>query len=334
MLYLTIKESGQTRNLQLSKFPVTIGRSSRSDIVIDSDSVSATHARIDEVDGGYSITDLKSTNKTYVAGKLAESVRLSDGDHIQIGDVEIEARFAEILEKTRFSELQGSSLREARIRAVSTMVGMFVMLWASMMIEDVYATYLTHWPPKSFAPMFGQGMDKFLIRVILVLMVGVFGRVLTKKFRYKGGIWCFTFYTVAILVHQKFCHFLAGNGFDISGTTWYLGRASIGLMAGYMLVSEVMRGRAWIMRFATGALLMGPFYYSDFVALIPKKITPDSGRQATLDVSVPLFANWPRALSTADLATSMDERRLAADKYRKLVVADQDEDKAEKGAAE
>ena len=49
-------------------------------------SVSRTHARIDRAAGGYTVTDLGSTNGTYVNNVLQKHARLADGDYLRIGN--------------------------------------------------------------------------------------------------------------------------------------------------------------------------------------------------------------------------------------------------------
>jgi hypothetical protein len=60
-------------------FPVlrpvaTIGQGPQNDIILDDDTVSTRHARLEYADGGWRLTDLQSKNGTYVNG-----VRLAPG---------------------------------------------------------------------------------------------------------------------------------------------------------------------------------------------------------------------------------------------------------------
>jgi diguanylate cyclase (GGDEF)-like protein len=67
---------------------VTIGRDRENDIVLDSDSVSRRHARIEHREARIYLTDLDSTNGTYVNDD-SEPVRdcqLRRGDQVKIGD--------------------------------------------------------------------------------------------------------------------------------------------------------------------------------------------------------------------------------------------------------
>lgn len=72
----------------LGKSPVIIGREAKDcDIVIPNQAVSRVHAQITELNGQYSIEDLKSRNHTYVNNKLIEAkVQLRDNDRIKICD--------------------------------------------------------------------------------------------------------------------------------------------------------------------------------------------------------------------------------------------------------
>jgi hypothetical protein len=74
---------------------VTIGRAAGSDVVIDDDSVSAEHARLEFDLGAWRITDLGSTNGTAVEGvKLAPNVPtpLPYGTTVRFGGVRLQFR--------------------------------------------------------------------------------------------------------------------------------------------------------------------------------------------------------------------------------------------------
>jgi pSer/pThr/pTyr-binding forkhead associated (FHA) protein len=64
---------------------MTIGRSEGNDIVIDNLAVSGLHARIDKAQDTYILTDLQSTNGTFVNDKRITSHRLNHKDKIIIG---------------------------------------------------------------------------------------------------------------------------------------------------------------------------------------------------------------------------------------------------------
>jgi two-component system, cell cycle response regulator len=91
-------ELGKKHNLNRSA--ITVGRSSKSDIQIDQESVSRNHARL--VNNGKSIMlrDLGSTNGTYVNDELVDEHVLRDGDLIKIG-------------RTIFKFLSGSNIENA-----------------------------------------------------------------------------------------------------------------------------------------------------------------------------------------------------------------------------
>lgn len=64
---------------------VTIGRRESNDIMIENLAVSGMHAKIDAIDKGYLLTDLKSKNGTFVNGQLIATHWLGHGDTISIG---------------------------------------------------------------------------------------------------------------------------------------------------------------------------------------------------------------------------------------------------------
>jgi Inner membrane component of T3SS, cytoplasmic domain len=77
---------------------VTLGRAAGCDVVIDDDSVSAQHARLEYDLGAWRITDLQSTNGTAVEGvRLAPDVPtpLPYGATVRLGGVQLQFREAE-----------------------------------------------------------------------------------------------------------------------------------------------------------------------------------------------------------------------------------------------
>jgi len=65
---------------------LTIGRGADNGIVLESDSVSRRHARFEQKDSTWWVTDLRSTNGTYVNDELVVEHKLRRADHIKIGD--------------------------------------------------------------------------------------------------------------------------------------------------------------------------------------------------------------------------------------------------------
>ena len=69
----------------LTDTPVEIGRGSTAGLVLDADSVSRRHAKIEPTEAGYRLIDHGSTNGTYVNGLRVKEHVLRDGDRVQIG---------------------------------------------------------------------------------------------------------------------------------------------------------------------------------------------------------------------------------------------------------
>lgn len=74
------------KRFSLHDGPVRIGRGTENDVVLHSDSVSRRHALIETHSDGYHISDMSSTNGTYVNDALIEGRQLRRGDQIKIGD--------------------------------------------------------------------------------------------------------------------------------------------------------------------------------------------------------------------------------------------------------
>src|SRR6478735_653597 len=71
--------------LGLGDTAIDVGRGSAAGLILDADSVSRKHARIERFGGGHKIVDQGSTNGTYVNGVRIKEQILKDGDRIGIG---------------------------------------------------------------------------------------------------------------------------------------------------------------------------------------------------------------------------------------------------------
>lgn len=65
---------------------IVFGRDTSADVVIDDRSVSRRHASVDRIGELYVLTDLGSTNGTFVNGKRVDMQPLHAGDRVRIGD--------------------------------------------------------------------------------------------------------------------------------------------------------------------------------------------------------------------------------------------------------
>lgn len=83
------------KNQKVREYPlykdrtVTIGRKESNDIVITNLGVSGSHARIDSKSDRFTLTDLGSTNGTFVNRKLVSTCLLNHDDVILIGKHEL-----------------------------------------------------------------------------------------------------------------------------------------------------------------------------------------------------------------------------------------------------
>jgi len=88
MINLTITEKGgETNALSFDKDEVMIGRVQGNDIVLAKGNISKRHTKIQSAQGHLTVTDMRSTNGTYVNGrKITEPTPVKGGDKIFVGD--------------------------------------------------------------------------------------------------------------------------------------------------------------------------------------------------------------------------------------------------------
>ncbi|HEX7795813.1 MAG TPA: EAL domain-containing protein [Vicinamibacterales bacterium] len=82
------EQGGPAERVSLARTPFVIGRSESVDHTVYSSKVSKEHAVIDRIGDRYLITDLVSTNGTFVNGRRTVEAFLRDGDIIQIAHKE------------------------------------------------------------------------------------------------------------------------------------------------------------------------------------------------------------------------------------------------------
>ncbi len=88
MFSIIITEKGGTeRRESYDRTEINVGRVQGNDLMLPKGNVSKRHARLLFRDGRFIVTDLKSTNGTYVNGrKIAQATIVREGDKIYIGD--------------------------------------------------------------------------------------------------------------------------------------------------------------------------------------------------------------------------------------------------------
>ena len=67
----------------------TIGRAPRADFIVDANLVSRLHCRVAAGASELEVVDLDSTNGTFVNGQRVARARLTDGDRLGVGNVEL-----------------------------------------------------------------------------------------------------------------------------------------------------------------------------------------------------------------------------------------------------
>lgn len=104
------------RKFDLDEEYITLGRDPDNHIVVDTDSVSRRHARIEDLRGSKYIVDMQSTNGTYVNDKLIDRTKLSHGDYIKIGDTIFKHLSGQDIESAYHEEIYRMTIRDGLTR--------------------------------------------------------------------------------------------------------------------------------------------------------------------------------------------------------------------------
>lgn len=90
---IIIESNKPTTKFLIKRDRISIGRSRSCDIVLSDDQVSAHHCSLEFITGEFIITDLNSTNGTYINEQRIDRKKLNSGDEIQLGNVRIRFDF-------------------------------------------------------------------------------------------------------------------------------------------------------------------------------------------------------------------------------------------------
>src|ERR1700761_2504253 len=99
MFTIVISEKGGAeRREAFDKNEINVGRVQGNDLMLPKGNVSKHHARLAFRDSRFVVTDLKSTNGTYVNGrKIAQATIVREGDKIYLGDFVLRVESAQAL---------------------------------------------------------------------------------------------------------------------------------------------------------------------------------------------------------------------------------------------
>lgn len=96
------QKDGNTKELQFTQGPISIGRGANSQVFLPDKAVSRQHAVLHSSDDGkWTIEDMGSSNKTYLNDKAVDKATVKHGDCLRITDFVIEI----ILEKDALNEM-------------------------------------------------------------------------------------------------------------------------------------------------------------------------------------------------------------------------------------
>ncbi|MDQ3880489.1 MAG: DUF3662 and FHA domain-containing protein [Chloroflexota bacterium] len=83
-------DAGPPMRFELGGALISIGRGAENDLIVDDPQVSRHHCQLKLQQGAYSLTDMGSTNGSYVNGQRVSEVALGPGDIIELGGTRIE----------------------------------------------------------------------------------------------------------------------------------------------------------------------------------------------------------------------------------------------------
>ncbi len=102
------EKGGAERRESFERTEINVGRVQGNDLMLPKGNVSKRHARLHYRDGRFVVTDLKSTNGTYLNGrKISQPTIVREGDKIYVGDFVLRIEAVPISQQAGLLALQG-----------------------------------------------------------------------------------------------------------------------------------------------------------------------------------------------------------------------------------
>jgi hypothetical protein len=131
------------RTVPLQGTVLTMGRGSENDVVLVEHGVSRHHARIQRVPQGWVLTDLGSTNGTYVNGhRIRDGHLLQAGDRMTIGSTVVEVQLAGEAGASVLEEGEQETTAPARPRPLLMVLGAVCLVLVLVGIVLLLVTFL------------------------------------------------------------------------------------------------------------------------------------------------------------------------------------------------
>lgn len=146
--------------------PITIGRTSDNMLALDHKSVSRRHARIEADGDGYVIIDLGSHNGTRVGDKLVSKHRLTSGDVIGLGEIQV--KFTLVDDSAAPQGAAGVNLP-----AVATAAAQAAALGRPLTFEDVFGQAGPTEPIEVSKPRRNLWPVVYTVVMILIVVLGL-----------------------------------------------------------------------------------------------------------------------------------------------------------------
>lgn len=301
----------------LTEFPVTLGRSIKNTIVVDNESVSADHMRIEkDASENLVLTDLGSTNGIVYNDQRHDHLSLTSDSDIYLGEVRIHVHVEEEnLGKTRtinVSELRKEDKTDYRGK-VAAVTGFFLAL---SLFQDLLFQYFD----KQRAVLFlVETISALMLLVLVTLLFAGISKLVNERFYFKKLFFYLLGFICVIKTAESFDIYLEflfqSDTFDIVLGSIY---GCVVLAFFFFYFCQVFQ------RYSRRSIAT---VYFSFVALTlfitaGKKLFLDEKSEANVNVQlVGAFTNPAQGVTPDKMFEKMDDAFEAVEKYREKVLA-------------
>lgn len=191
-----------SQNIEISAFPCTLGRSMKNSIIIDAESVSSEHCKIElNDDGSLLVTDLNSTNGILFDNNVVSTFTLHESGTFFIGDVRVDVLISEeVLEKTKQIDIRNFRKETQENFKIPSLVIIAVYLLVNL-LEFFVFQYIDKQAVISFAI---KALSVLVAAATIVLFFAGISKLASERFQFFRLFFYFMSFFTFIEVIEAF----------------------------------------------------------------------------------------------------------------------------------
>jgi hypothetical protein len=182
MIFLYVQDGHGVRVVGVRQLPAVIGRSATCDVVLEHETISPRHARLELGPNGPRLVDLASENGLHRDGARVAELDVGTGASVLLGGMRLDLTPTERLAPTRILDRPTAETSPTRrvFVAVAALLGCYLAFVAAFALEK----YARYWPPERSFELFTQALGMTLFILGGSALLALFSKVHNRRYQF------------------------------------------------------------------------------------------------------------------------------------------------------